>query len=422
MTQEMHVLELYFDLRAVLERRRCGPLAPHMDSLASALHKRGYARQTARQVLVHASSFSRYLEQIGIRRVTKINEVLVGRFLRSLTSKGSYADAPRAMRIVLAHLRRCAAIPEAPTCARVDPHARLLERYNRYLRDVLGVSPGAQQDYCRGARLLVEWLRLRRRTVSSLRASDILRFVTELAGRHSTRSWRNRITSQPRVFLRFLHWEGTLAADLARVIPKLPCWRLTTIPRHVPWSTVRKMIDSIDASHARGKRDKAVVLLVAILGMRGEEVRTLKLSDIAWRSGEIRLPRTKSQRAKVLPLPREVGAALADYVLHGRPRFTDRHVILRHAAPLGPLASPSAVGRIISRPLRRMSVAIPERPGVHLLRHSLATRMVNVGVPIKQIADLFGHRSINTTAIYTKVDLTHLSEVALPFPGTRAKK
>lgn len=415
------MLELYFDRRAVLKRHRHGPLAPHMDSLASALHQRGYARGTARLVLVRASSFSRYLDRIGIRRATQINEALVGRFLRRLASKGSCADAPRAMRIVLDHLRRCHAIPEAAAAVQGDPFAGLLERYERYLREVRGVSLGAQQDYCRGARLLLEWLRRRRRAVSSLRGSDLLRFVTELAGQRFTRSWRNRITSQPRVFLRFLRWDGILAADLARVIPKLACWRLAPIPRHVPWSTVRKLIDSIDASHARGKRDKAVVLLVAILGMRGSEVRTLKLGDIAWRSGEIRLPRTKSQRAKVLPLPQEVGAALADYVLHGRPRFTDPHVFLRHAAPLGPLSSPSAVGRIISRPLRRMRVAIPERPGVHLLRHSLATRMVNAGVPIKQIADLFGHRSINTTAIYTKVDLTHLAAVALPFPGRKSK-
>jgi site-specific recombinase XerD len=416
------MLDLYFDRPAVRKRHRRGPLAPYIDGLAAALHERGYTRQTARLVLVRASTFSRYLSRIGIKTAKQVNDYVVGRFLRGLASKGSHADAPRAMQIVLDHLRRSRTIPAAPASGQRARFARLLERYRQYLHDVRGVSQGAQRDYCRGARLLLEWLRRRRRTVSSLRASDLLRFVTELAGQRSTRSWRNRITSQPRVFLRFLRWDGILAADLARVIPKLPCWRLASIPRHLPWSTVRKFIDSIDTSHARGKRDKVVVLLVAILGMRGEEVRTLKLSDIAWRSGEIRLPKTKSQRAKALPLPREVGAALADYVLDGRPRFADPQVILRHAAPLGPLASPSAVGRIISRPLRRRRVKTPGRPGVQLLRHSLATRMVNAGVPIKQIADLLGHRSIDTTAIYTKVDLTRLAAVPLPFPASNESK
>jgi integrase len=150
--------------------------------------------------------------------------------------------------------------------------------------------------------------------------------------------------------------------------------------------------------------------------MRGQEVRGLKLSDISWRSAEIHLPQTKNNRARVLPLPHEVGAALADYILHGRPRLHGPQVILRHDAPIGPLSSPSAVGRIVTRHLRRAAIAAPARPGVHVLRHSLATRLVNRGVPIKQIADLLGHRSIDTTAIYSKVDLTRLAAVALPFP------
>lgn len=168
-----------------------------MDGLASALHERGYTRHTARLVLGYASSFSRYLDRIGIRRVRQINEDLVARFLRGLSSKGPYADAPRAMQIMLNHLRGCHAIPEAAMGVPRDRFAPLLERYEQYLCEVRGVSLGARQDYCRGARLLLEWLRRHGRTVSSLRAADLLRFVTELAGQRSTRSWRNRITSQP---------------------------------------------------------------------------------------------------------------------------------------------------------------------------------------------------------------------------------
>ena len=150
--------------------------------------------------------------------------------------------------------------------------------------------------------------------------------------------------------------------------------------------------------------------------MRGEEVRLLELRHISWRAAEIFLPKTKNCRERVLPLPHEVGEALAKYILRGRPQTTAPQVILRHAAPIAPLASPSAVGRIVVRRLRWANIPSPARPGSHMLRHSLATRLVNRGVPIKQIADLFGHGSINTTAIYTKVDLTRLATVALPFP------
>jgi integrase len=188
------------------------------------------------------------------------------------------------------------------------------------------------------------------------------------------------------------------------------------VPRHLQWDDVRRLVDGVDTSTATGKRDKAVLLLIAVLGLRGEEVRTLELQHVSWRAGEIRIPRTKTQRAKTLPLPSEVGAALADYVLHGRPPSSSTFVVLRRAAPRCALSHPAAVSRIVARCLRRARILAPGRPGVHLLRHSLATRMVNTGVPIKQIADVLGHRSINTTAIYTKVDMVGLGDVALPFP------
>ncbi len=196
----------------------------------------------------------------------------------------------------------------------------------------------------------------------------------------------------------------------------MPHWRLATVPRYLPWKYVRELIDDLDTSSPWGLRDKAVLLLIAVLGMRGQEVRTLKLKDIAWRRAEIHLPRSKSCRARVLPLPPEVGAALSNYILHGRPRVNTPEVVLRHDAPIGPLSSPSAVGRIVTRNLRRAGIVSPARPGTQLLRHSLATRLVNRGVPIKQIADLLGHSSIDTTAIYSKVDLKRLAAVALPFP------
>jgi site-specific recombinase XerD len=225
------------------------------------------------------------------------------------------------------------------------------------------------------------------------------------------------LTSQTRLFLRFLQWEGIIDADLTRVVPKLPHWRLASIPRHLPWERVRALIDSIDTRTPWGLRDRAVLLLIAMLGIRGAEVLRLRLTDIAWRSSEIYLPQTKAYRARVLPLPHEVGAALSDYILHGRPRVHAPQVILRHDAPIGPLSSPSAVSRIVTRNLRRAAIVAPARSGTHMLRHSLATRLVNRGVPIKQIADLLGHCSIDTTAIYSKVDVTGLTAVALPLPA-----
>lgn len=157
------------------------------------------------------------------------------------------------------------------------------------------------------------------------------------------------------------------------------------------------------------------MLLIATLGLRNKEVRCLTLKDVRWRDGAIQLPWTKAARARVMPLPKAVGEALADYVLHERPPLAVPQLFLRHKAPAGPFTTSGGVANIVRRHLRWAGIDSAHR-GAHLLRHSLATRMVNVGVPIKEIADVLGHVSINTTAIYTKVDTTHLAAVALPFP------
>ncbi|MDA2924931.1 tyrosine-type recombinase/integrase [Acidobacteria bacterium AH-259-L09] len=217
------------------------------------------------------------------------------------------------------------------------------------------------------------------------------------------------------MFLRYLRWEGILQVDLDRAVPKLPSWRLGSIPRHLPWKQVRELIDSVDTHKRGGLRDKAVLILMATLGLRRQEVCQLQLDHIDWRAAEILVAQTKARRERILPLPQEVGAALADYVIHGRPRLPVPQVFLSARAPVRSIA-PRTVGGIVGRHLLRAGIRAPNY-GAHLLRHSLATCLVNQGVPIKQIADLLGHVSINTTAIYTKVDTVTLAAVALPFPG-----
>ena len=216
-------------------------------------------------------------------------------------------------------------------------------------------------------------------------------------------------------FLRFLGEEGHSPVGLDRAVPSIARWRLDKVPRHLPWEKVRQLIDSVDTSHAFGLRDKAVLVLLAMLGLRNSEVRHLRLADVRWRSGEIHLPKTKSSKARVLPMSHEVGAALADYVLHGRPVVDVPEVFVTHRAPYRPFSSASGVGALIAQQLRRTGISAPCR-GAHMLRHSIATRLVNEGVPIKTIADVLGHKSIDTTAIYTKVDVKRLSLAALPFP------
>jgi integrase/recombinase XerD len=164
-------------------------------------------------------------------------------------------------------------------------------------------------------------------------------------------------------------------------------------------------------------RDRALLLLFATTGMRNQELLRLELQDVRWRAGEVLLRRTKARRERVVPLLAEAGSALAEYVLHARPRVASPQVFLCARPPTRPLGDSATVSDIVRRRLARCGL---QPHGARLLRHSLATRMVREERPIKEIADLLGHRSINTTAVYVKVALPQLGKVALPFPGGKS--
>lgn len=164
-------------------------------------------------------------------------------------------------------------------------------------------------------------------------------------------------------------------------------------------------------------RDRALLLLFATTGMRNGEVRALQLQDIGWRAGEVFVRRTKGKRDRVAPLLEEAGAALADYILRARPKIDSPYVFLSSAPPVRPYKSASPISRIVRKRLQHAGIELTARAGAHLLRHSLATRLVGRRRPINEVADLLGHRSINTTALYVKVAASQLAEVALPFPG-----
>jgi site-specific recombinase XerD len=280
------------------------------------------------------------------------------------------------------------------------------------------LAPSTRSHSTALARAFIDWLVERHgdQALARLAGTDVLEFVADRVSRYPSRSSRAHVSSGMRGFLRYLCASGTIADDLARTVPRVSTPRLATLPQGLPWEQVRSLIDGVDTSHPDGLRDKAILLLLATLGLRSGEVRALELSHLKWRAGELRLPRTKSRRERVLPLLQEVGVALADYILHGRPAVAVPQVFLRHGPRPGPISTSNTIVWIVRRQLQRARLQQP-RGGAHMLRHSLATRMVNAGVPIKSVADVLGHVSIDTTAIYTKVDTTALANVALPFPG-----
>lgn len=413
------MLEYYIESTQRIARFRLRPLGPHISSLAAKLYERGYTRETGRRILGVAGKFNEYLRFVGIEDVGEVGTNHIERFIKDdLRSRCTTSQTERFFQHMVKHLRDEGAVLEVVVAKPEDPFGSILGSYDSHLRDLRGLSPLTRTHHRRNAKLLLAWYHdlTGKQSLTDLTGVDILDFITQQADRHPSGSWRKRLCSLTRSFLRYLFWEGIVEVELDRVVPTIPHWRLQSIPRHLPWQDVQALIESVDTSTPIGLRDKAVLVLIATLGLRSQEVHRLCLDDIRWRDSEIRLTQTKGRREHVLPLLQEVGEAISEYLIHGRAQTDLPNVFLKHRAPDGPISS---AGKIVRKHLLRTRIKAPSY-GAHLLRHSLATRMVNQGAAIKQIADVLGHQSIDTTAVYTKVDTKHLAGVALPFPGSEA--
>lgn len=412
------MLDFYFDSVVRRQQLRQGPLAEQLDKMAAEFQQYSYSRHTARRILSIIGQFNRYMRLLGLA-LEDIDEKTTAQFLDSElnAADGFCKDGSSAMCHLFRRLRSSGVIPPLPLPA-PHPFAATLDGYDCYLRDVRGLVPTTRQRSIAEARLFIDWLieRYDKEALTCLAGTDVLEFATDKLSRYINRSSRAHVGSNIRGFLRYLHASGTIGTDLTQTVPRVSTPRLASLPRSLPWEQVRALINNVDTSHPDGLRDKAILLLLATLGLRSGELRALEFEHIYWRAGEIRLPHTKPRRERVLPLLQEVGAALADYVLHGRPTVAVPQVFLRHGPRPGPMNNANTVIWIVRRHLQRAGIQHPGG-GAHMLRHSLATRLVNKGVPIKSVADVLGHVSIDTTAIYTKVDTTTLAAVALPFPG-----
>jgi site-specific recombinase XerD len=251
--------------------------------------------------------------------------------------------------------------------------------------------------------------------LSCLSAADVLRFVRHQAARlHRKRA--KLMTTALRSFLRYARYRGEVDVDLAGAVPVVPNWSMTTIPRAIAPDQVRQLLASIDRRSGTGRRDYAIVLLLARLGLRAGEVASLTLDDVDWEAGQLTV-HGKSGRRNELPLPAEVGEAIAAYLQDGRPHSASRFVFLRAKAPVRGFRGACGISSIVRHSLQRGGVDTPSM-GAHQFRHGLATEMLRQGASLGEIGDVLGHRHPQTTSIYTKVDIEALRSLALPWPGS----
>jgi len=396
------------------QRLRDNPLVLHLWPFATSLIEDGYADNTMHSKLWLLADFGEWLGRSGLA-VTNLDEQLIKTFINDRQGEGRlHRGNLETLRQFLDHLRRRDVVPGPKPVCDESPLADILNRYERHLRSERGLATATIINYQPFVRkFLVERFREGPFLFREVKSSDISAFVLRHA--HTINPRRAQLMATAfRSFFRFLFRNGELEVDLAASVPTVADWRLSTVPKYLIPEEVERVLGACDRRTSTGRRNYAILLLLARLGLRAGEVVALKLDDIDWRAGEI-IVRGKGLFHDRMPLPPDVGEALTSYLRLDRPACQTRRVFVGMKAPRRGFAGPSTLTTIVRRALDRADLH-PAFKGAHLLRHSLATSMLRSGATMGEIGEVLRHRVPNTTEIYAKVDFDGLRSLAHPWP------
>lgn len=396
--------------------RISGPLETFAAGFAGELGRLGYRRTPARFQLQLMAHVSRWLHGEGLGADGLTSEA-VERFLAQRRAAG-YTDrvTSKAMAPLLGYLRGLGVVPPAAARVPVGAVEVLLGDYREYLAVERGLTADTIEGYVLAVRPFLDG-RVRERDeldLGGLGAADVVAFVIARCPRQSKGAAKMTVTGL-RSLLRFLHLRGLVGGPLADAVPSTASWRLSGLPRALEPEQLQALFDSCDRGSASGRRDYAVLVMLARLGLRAGEVAALRIEDVDWRAGELRIS-GKGRRDERLPLPEDVGEAIVAYLQAGRPATAlDRSLIVRVRAPHHGLTT-GGVTQIV--------VAAAARAGLgqihsHRLRHTAATQMLRAGASLEEVAQVLRHRQLLTTAIYAKVDRDALRTLARSWPEVR---
>jgi len=400
-------------MKEALRARVSGPLQPFVRGFVSALAEQGVAPGTAVLLVNLLAHLSRWLVAEGLSP-EDLTPVVLERFMTERRAVYTHHVTPRALVPLMGYLRELGVAPSAPAPpAPATPLEKLLDRYQRYLLGERGLSCEVVEFRIRIAR---EFLAGRSDDtelgLTTLSSADVSGFVLA-ASRRWSRGQAKLTVVALRSLLRFLVLEGHVAPALSGAVPAVASRRHSGMPRALEPGQVELLLGSCDRGRATGRRDFAILMLLARLGLRRGEVARLALEDIDWRAGEVAV-RGKGSRLDRLPLPTAVGEALAGYLSDGRPTTSrpNRYVFLGSRGPHRAM-TPHAVSAVVASSAQRCGLA---RFGSHRLRHTVATEMLRAGAPLEEIGQLLRHRSSMSTAIYAKVDHGRLQALAREWP------
>jgi len=412
------MIESYFSRPATIDRLRSGPLGADLDDLATALQGEGYARDSIRHYLRGCDQFGRWVFQQGYA-VADVSQPLVTRYINGLQrpTSGRFPKGAEGLSHLLKLWRQQKRLSDAINESPRTEIDQCLLRYEAYLVQVRGVAASTRRHYLRFAkRFLTACFGAAPLVWSSLQAQQVSNFVQQEAA--TKRGHGRKLPSTAvRSFLRFLVLSGELTPGLEAVALSPRQWRHDIIPQSLTVQEIDEVLALYSGQTPMDLRNRAILTLLARLGLRAYEVASLRLEDINWHEAHVVIRARKTRYERLLPLSQEVGGALSDYLCRGRPKTTSRVVFLYCHAPFQPFADSGAVSQIAARALARAGVTGATRLGAHIFRHTAASHMIRQGASFKEVADVLGHQSLQTTGIYAKLDLSALADVALPWIG-----
>jgi integrase/recombinase XerD len=393
-----------------------GRLEAYVDEFLESQRAIGYSSKTWAERRSIVAGFARWAQTSGVTEASLGNQH-VEAFITRRPPRDIAKKERAAVRRFLAHLRARGVLPRAQAQPSTAAES-VVARYVAFLREDRGLAENSILGYAPCARAFLDYrlAQVGALGLDTLDADTIRRF---LLGRIDDRPFESSrlVTVALRSLLRFLFLRGETPRDLSAAVPTIRSYRLAGVPALLSPDEVERVLGIPNRSTTRGRRDHAILLLLARLGMRASEVVTLELADLHWRTAEI-VVRGKGPRVDHLPLLADVGRAVATYLRRDRGASPSRRVFLRLIPPRIGLTRPCAIDHIVRLALSRAGVPPRHRHVAHLFRHSLATRMIRHGASIPEIAEVLRHRAQSSTMIYAKVSLEALRKVARPWPAS----
>jgi len=393
-----------------------GDLGPALVDFAQHLSGLGYARLTVTGFHASARHFAQWLVLTNVA-VSDINDAVIDSFaqhrcrcLGARRAKSVSSEYVNRVRRFVEFLIESGTVPrEAKRTARTCD--RRVAEFQGWLRQHRGIC---EKTIDRHGRMVMRLLPVLGKKPRSYNA-HLIRMAIVTETKRSSVTYVKTMTTALRGYLRFLGAQGLCRPGLDHAVPTVPQWRLSALPRYIPSSDVERLIATCDATTPVGIRNRAILLLLARLGLRSGDILSLRLNDIDWQQATLSV-RGKGRRETKLPLPQDAGDAVLAYLDRVRPRVDSDQIFFMSKAPVRPMIRSTAVCGIVRRAIRNAGVAAPSM-GANLLRHSAATAMLRGGATLDAVGAVLRHRSPNTTAHYAKVDVMMLQSVAQPWPG-----